>query len=246
MSTDRATYSWRGMGGSRRCPNFAPTRLAEAQIERQRKRVPQRRTHLPTLCRRASSTDRRDQSARPESARRKTARNATRPRGRWSRAHESRPDNHPAKRKQATPTRRIRQPRGTRGQRSASSSLYHRYLLRPTESRRRRDAGGLIEKVSDGLFEGEEPVLHLMGWVGRSLGRGPFVDRGRGQSTHGRTSASGPAPLQLVLLGVFERQIRAGYQVLHRSGYTHLRRRRRPNPMRAPIVVREPADLNIR
>src|SRR6266487_4410720 len=36
---------------------------------------------------------------------------------------------------------------------------------------------GRIEKVPDGLFEGEEAVLHLMGWVGRSAGRGRFVDR---------------------------------------------------------------------
>ncbi len=35
---------------------------------------------------------------------------------------------------------------------------------------------GRIERAPDGLFEGEEAVLHLMGWVGRSLLRGRFVD----------------------------------------------------------------------
>src|SRR3954454_5505430 len=37
---------------------------------------------------------------------------------------------------------------------------------------------GRIERVRDRLFEGEEPVMHLMGWVGRVAWRGRFVDRG--------------------------------------------------------------------
>jgi hypothetical protein len=41
----------------------------------------------------------------------------------------------------------------------------------------------------DGLFEGEEPVLHLMGWVGRSLGRGRFVD---GSGSAGIKSPTAP------------------------------------------------------
>src|SRR5436190_2818674 len=36
---------------------------------------------------------------------------------------------------------------------------------------------GRLERVPDRLFEGEEPVLHLMGWVGRSRSRGRFVDK---------------------------------------------------------------------
>ena len=35
---------------------------------------------------------------------------------------------------------------------------------------------GRIERAPDGLFEGEEAVVHLMGWVGRGAGRGRFVD----------------------------------------------------------------------
>jgi hypothetical protein len=38
---------------------------------------------------------------------------------------------------------------------------------------------GRIERVPDRLFEWEEPVLHLRGWVGRSPGHGRFVDRER-------------------------------------------------------------------
>jgi hypothetical protein len=48
---------------------------------------------------------------------------------------------------------------------------------------RRYMRGTRVERVPDRLFEGEEPVLHLMGWVGHSLGHGRFVDgpdRGRG------------------------------------------------------------------
>ena len=30
--------------------------------------------------------------------------------------------------------------------------------------------------VGDGLFEGEEAVIHVMGWVGRPRPRGRFVD----------------------------------------------------------------------
>jgi hypothetical protein len=33
-----------------------------------------------------------------------------------------------------------------------------------------------IERAGDDLLEGEEAVLHLMGWVGRGPGRGRFVD----------------------------------------------------------------------
>src|SRR6266540_2726901 len=33
-----------------------------------------------------------------------------------------------------------------------------------------------IERVADRLFEGEEAVLHVMGWVGRPRRRGSFVD----------------------------------------------------------------------
>jgi hypothetical protein len=39
------------------------------------------------------------------------------------------------------------------------------------------ERGGRIERALDGLFEGEEAVVHLMGWVGRGLGRGRFVGR---------------------------------------------------------------------
>jgi hypothetical protein len=33
-----------------------------------------------------------------------------------------------------------------------------------------------IERVADRPFEGEEAVLHVMGWVGRPRRRGRFVD----------------------------------------------------------------------
>jgi hypothetical protein len=39
------------------------------------------------------------------------------------------------------------------------------------------ERGGRIERALDGLFEGEEAFLHLMGWVGRGPGRGRFADR---------------------------------------------------------------------
>ena len=35
---------------------------------------------------------------------------------------------------------------------------------------------GRIERVVGRLFEGEEAVLHVMGWVGRPRPRGRFVD----------------------------------------------------------------------
>jgi pilus assembly protein CpaF len=39
---------------------------------------------------------------------------------------------------------------------------------------------GRIEKAGEGLFEGEEAVAHLMGWVGRRPGCGRFVVAGSG------------------------------------------------------------------
>jgi hypothetical protein len=38
---------------------------------------------------------------------------------------------------------------------------------------------GRIERMADRLFEGEEAVLHVMGWVGRGARRGRFVDVSR-------------------------------------------------------------------
>ena len=35
------------------------------------------------------------------------------------------------------------------------------------------------ERVADRLFEGEDAVLHVMGWVGRCPRRGRFVDGSR-------------------------------------------------------------------
>ncbi len=48
---------------------------------------------------------------------------------------------------------------------------------------------GRLERAPHGLFEGEEAVRHLMGWVGRGPGGGRFVDSGPGHRPPARSWA---------------------------------------------------------
>jgi hypothetical protein len=59
---------------------------------------------------------------------------------------------------------------------SGTRARFHRRIPNPPPTSTLLERCRRIEGVAERLFEGEEAVLHVMGWVGRRRQRGRFVD----------------------------------------------------------------------